>query len=176
MKQPQREKKMYFGKIEPIQLWMEIVKRFKDEVLKEVVHPLIATYSKRTCDREYLKGDNYVCVNIKVESNGHKEIFAIDIYPSDNNDEVVFSLLRRKYSNSLYKMTKGTEDENSARDQMIGDMVKKSPLHGFSRRNKGFKRMEKKLHIDQSDDLINSIVDELRKIISAIHGKNIDKK
>ena len=131
MKQPQREKKMYFGKIEPIQLWMEIVKRFKDEVLKEVVHPLIATYSKRTCDREYLEGNNYVCVNVKVGCDRHKEIFAVDIYPSDHNDEVVFSLFRRKYRNSLYKMVKGTEDENSASDQMIGNMVKESSFNGF---------------------------------------------
>jgi len=163
-----------FGIVEPIQLWLETVERLKGEILKGVVHPLIATHSKVTCDREYLTGNNYVCVNINVECNGRKEIFAIDIYPSDDGHEVVFSLLRRKYRNSLYKMTKGTEDETSERDEMIGRMVEKSPkespLHGFSRRDDGFKRMEKKMPLNRSDNLINFIMDELLKIISEIRG------
>ena len=31
--------------------------------------------------------------------------------------------------------------------------------------------MEKKMHIDQSDDLIDSIVEEVVKIISAVRGE-----
>lgn len=48
MKRPAKN----FGIVEPIQLWLEIVERLKGEILKGVGHPLIATYSKRTCDRE----------------------------------------------------------------------------------------------------------------------------
>jgi len=170
MKQPAKN----FGIVEPIQLWLETVERLKGEILKGVVHPLIATHSKVTCDREYLTGNNYVCININVECNGRKEIFAIDIYPSDDGHEVVFSLLRRKYRNSLYKMTKGTEDETSERDEIVGRMVeqssKGSPLHGFSRRDDGFKRMEKKMQLSWSGNLINSIVDEVVKIVSAVRG------
>ena len=169
----------YLGIMQPDEFMTKIVKALNSEVLKGDVYPLMAAYSENTCDRKYIDGSDYVCVNIK----SGNEIFVVDIYPTDSKDNnyvdsVVLSLFRRKapsskdkWRKSLYKMTKGTENEKSARDTVVDDMIKKSSLHGFSRRNKGFKRMEKKVHVNQSDDLINVIVDEVVQIISAIRGK-----
>lgn len=167
----------YPGNKSPDEFMAKIVKALKKEILRGVAYPLMARYSQRTCDRKYLKGRDYVCVNIKVDCNGNTEIFAVDIYPNENKSGIVLTLFRRKGKKSLYKMTNGTEDENSERDEMLSRMVEKSPkespLHGFARRGDGFKRMEKKMQLALSGNLINFIVDEVVKIVSAVRGKNI---
>ena len=164
----------YPGNISPDDFMARIVKVLNKEVMRGYVYPLMARYSKRTCDREYLKGSDYLCVNIKVDCNRNTEIFAVDIYPNETKRDIVLTLFRRKGKKSLYKMTNGTEDENSERDEMVGRMVEKSskesPLHGFSRREDGFKRMEKKMQLTWAGNLINSIVDEVVKIVSAVRG------
>lgn len=92
----------YPGKKTPDAFMAGIVTALNDEVLRGDVYPLMATYSEDTCDRKYLEGCDYVCVNIKKD----EEIFVVDIYPHDSNN-VVLALFRRKDlshgSKSLYK-------------------------------------------------------------------------
>ena len=167
----------------PDDFMMKIVKALNDEVLKGDVYPLMAAYSENTCDRKYIEGSDYVCVNIK----SGNEIFVVDIYPTDPNDTnhrdgVVLSLFRRedpshknKWSKSLYKMTPGTKYKDGERDPEI-DGVINDRLIGFSPKATWFRRMEKIICPTGTGDIINSVVDELRKIISAIRGKSINKK
>ena len=165
----------YIGNTSPDEFMAKIVKALNDEIRDGNVYPLMARYSKRTCDRKYLKGSDYVCVNIKVDCNWNTEIFAVDIYPNESNRGIVLTLFRRKGKKSLYKMTNGTEDENSERDEVIDRMVEEapeeSPIHGFSRRKDGFKRMEKKVQQNRSEDIITQVVDELLQVISVMCGK-----
>lgn len=146
----------------------KIIKALNNEVQKGDVYPLMATYSETTCDRKYLEGCDYVCVNIKRD----EDIFVVDIYPADPNDDnhrdrVVLSLFRRKdpsyknkWNKSLYKMTPGTKYKAGEHDSVI-DRIIANGLTGFSPKVTWFGRMEKKV---SSTDLI----DEVRQIIDAV--------
>ena len=157
----------YPGKKTPDAFMAGIVAALNSEVLREGVYPLMATYSGKTCDCDWLtEGCDYVCVNIKRGA----EIFVIDIYPYDSSN-VVLALFRRKDSShgskSLYKMTPGTKYKNGKVDPMISAILNSSGIGGFIQKQKPagkkrwFGRMEKKV---PSTDLI----DEVRQIIDAV--------
>jgi len=162
----------------PDSFMAKIVKALNCEVLKGDVYPLMAVYSEDTCDRKYIEGSDYVCVNIK----SGNEIFVVDIYPTDPKDNnhvnsVVLSLFRRKdpsrknkWRKSLYKMTPGTRYEDGKWDPEI-DGVINCRLTGFSPKDTWFRRMEKTICPNETGDIINPVVDELRKIISEIRKK-----
>lgn len=149
----------------------KIVNGLKAEIQKGDVYPLMATYSEDTCDHEYIKGCDYVCVNIMAE-NG--EIFVVDIYPNDGNS-VIFSLFRRKeasngdqWRRSLYKMTPGP----TGKDKNLSLKLLKDSLQGFQPRTNGFKRLEKVIRSEKSGEVIETIVNELRRIIASIIGED----
>ncbi len=164
----------YFSEMEPDDLMARIVKGLSDEILKGLVYPLMARYSSVTCDREYLKRNDYVCVNIKASG---KEIVAVDIYPdcaesSDVNNSgndrclgVVFSLFRRNGHKSLYKMTRGSKNKTTDLDKTI-----ENKHIGFVRRMDGFRRMEKKICLNEANEKSAQIVEELHAIINVVRS------
>lgn len=158
----------YFINKEPDIIMAEIVKALVADIQSGDVYLLMATYSGDTCD----EGCDYVCVNIKAEN---EEIFVVDIYPNDGNS-VIFSLFRRKEASnggklrrSLYKMTPGSKgnDENLLLKKLLGDS-----LQGFQPRTNGFKRLEKVVRSEKSGEVVKTIVNELRRIITLIRRED----
>lgn len=167
--------------ISPDDFMAKIVKALNKEVLEGYVYPLMARYSKGTCDREYLKGSDYVCVNIKVDCKGITEIFAVDIYPAGNDNSVVFSLFRRKVLKSLYKMTGGSKGE----DKSVVEIIANGHLNGFVESGNDYQRREWNIDVDKFQDLSNETVNDkksekvvkvLRKIIKVVREVMSERK
>ena len=163
----------YPGNKSPDEFMAKIVKALKKEILRGEAYPLMARYSQRTCDRKYLKGRDYVCVNIKVDCNGNTEIFAVDIYPTGKNNSIVLSLFRRKVLKSLYKMTGGSKGE----DKSVIEIITNGHLNDFVESGNDYRRREWSIDLDRSKDFTNETVNDdksakvvkvLRKIIKVV--------
>lgn len=165
----------YPGKTSPDEFMAWIVAALNNEVSREDVYPLMATYSGKTCDCDWLtEGGDYVCVNIKRGD----EIFVIDIYPYDSSN-VVLALFRRKDpshgSKSLYKMTHGTKYKNGKVDPMISAILNSGSIGGFIQKQKPdvnkpwFGRMEKSI---PSTDLTK----ELCRIVGSVLEAPLEMK
>ena len=107
----------YFRSLSPDELMVKIVKTLNEEVLSGEVYPLMATYSKHSCNRKCDEDGDYLCVNIKTGD----EIYVVDIFP-EGDTRVELSVFKRKIkeSNTLYKMTEG---ESISNEVIINSLV-----------------------------------------------------
>ena len=156
-------------------LMKQIIILLMKEIEDGVMYPLMATYSKNTCDHKELENCDYPCVNIKHDS----EVIAVDVY--FDGEKLVLAMFIREGNVSLYKMTKGkNKDDNKLRKIMdecdINGFMVNTNTGSFGRREKCINWKEQE---NVSEENINNVVchvackvvDELKIIARAFDNK-----
>lgn len=157
--------------IEPDELMKKLVARFCREIRVGSIYFLMARYSKKTCDKAWMKNSNYICMNIRCG----KCIYAVDLFPYD--DRVIFSLFVRS-KESLYLMSNGKNDKNGTDKESVKEIVD-CLKYKFKESNDALKRYEySQMFIDTNiSDVSEKISDILSNIMNCINtSKNREEE
>jgi hypothetical protein len=154
----------YLNSIEPDELMKKLVARFCREIRVGSIYFLMARYSKKTCDKAWMKNSNYICMNIR----GNGCIYVVDLYPANDRqlNSIVFSVFKRS-ENCLYRMS--DEDENDKE----GNVVKRLEQKGFCINRECNNRYESTMIIDaENESGIEQISAKLKSIVECLVGMN----